>query len=659
MFIMISAWRQTNVQESTKERIKESFQEAALSITITSITDVVAFGIGSISYFYSIRLMCIFAAVSVVFAYVYMITFFAACMVIIGYREEQNRHAVTFRKVLPKKEAPSKAYYLFCAGGSSKSANHADGDVTNTVADSSLMIFFRDYYGPFLTHYVSSAATVLIFMAYLAVAIWGFTSLEEGLNFTTVANDDSYLRAYYKTEQFYFKSFGPDMSVVAIEELSYWEPNVQEGIENVMLELEASEYFYDSSMTISWLREFIRFLDFNGIKQPPQETFLHLLREQFLRIPAYEQFAPDIIFDSNNNSITSSRFYVIGKNLNTPTRESDMFLKIRAVVANSDLDLVAYHAAAPWILEQFIAIRQNTILTLSIGVAAMFLISLVLIPHPVCSLIVTLAVLSVIFGVLGYMSIWSIPLDSISMISLILALGFSVDYSAHITYGFVSASKKTRRERAIFSLYSLGAPTLQGATSTILAVIVLSTSSSYIYRTFFKTMFLVITIGAAHGLVFLPVFLMIFVPIKSQSVKNEINDRDTNNAKTVTNVMEKSRINPGFLHNEGRTSPSKHLTKNDRMVFNISNQVALPNYDSYDGSAFRSRSVLDHYSHTQQRTFRTNDTASNLDNFTECNVYKVVRNPMHTIYSRHRTGSPGGPVSPSSLTSDRFTYSYR
>ena len=125
------------------------------------------------------------------------------------------------------------------------------------------------------------------------------------------------------------------------------------------------------------------------------------------------------------------------------------------------------------------------------------------------------------------MSIWRIPLDSISMISLILALGFSVDYSAHITYGFVIASKETRRDRAIFALYSLGAPTLQGATSTILAVIALSTSDSYIYRTFFKTTFLVITIGAVHGLVFLPVFLMIFVPFKAQNVQNETNDRNT------------------------------------------------------------------------------------------------------------------------------------
>ena len=295
MFIMISAWRQTSVQESTKERIKESFQEAALSITLTSITDVVAFAIGmigSISYFYSIRLMCIFATVSVVFAYVYIITFFTACMVIIGYREEQNRHAVTFRKVLSKEEAPSKAYYLFCAGGRSSKSTTCSSDFTNTVADAALMVFFRDYYGPFITHKVSSAIIILVYMAYLAVAIWGFTSLEEGLNLTAVTNDDSYLRAYYEIEQSYFKSFGPDMSVVAIEELSYWEPDIQDEIEQVVSELEASEYFYDSSMTISWLREFIRFLNFNGITQPPKETFLYLLKEQFLKIPFTNSLLP-------------------------------------------------------------------------------------------------------------------------------------------------------------------------------------------------------------------------------------------------------------------------------------------------------------------------------------------------------------------------------
>ncbi|XP_072024915.1 patched domain-containing protein 3-like [Amphiura filiformis] len=531
MFIMISNWRLTSVYKSIKERMKETFQEAALSITITTITDILAFSIGCISQFYYIRLMCMYAAVSVIFAYIYMITFFAACMVFIGHREEKNRHAITLRKVLPKKNAPSKSYYIFCAGGSS-----VDSQDYGNVSDSGLMIFFKKYYGPFITHWVSVVVVLILYVGYLVVAIWGFTNLDEGLDLNTVGTDDSYLNAYYGVEESYFKVYGPDMSIVATEELSYWDTDIQEELENTMAKLEDSKYFHNSSISISWLREYLNFLNILGITNPSKETFLQVLREQFLSIPVFEQFVPDIIFDSTNSSIISSRFYVIGKNLVTSVRLGNMFLEIRKVLDTSNLELITYHGYAPWFMEQFIAIRQNTVLTLSIGISAMFVISLLLIPHPVCCTIVTISLVSTIIGILGYMSIWNISLDVISMLSLILALGFSVDYSAHITYAFVSSSAKTRRERSIFSLFSLGAPTLQGATSTILAVSVLSGSFSYIYRTFFSTMVLVISIGATHGLVFLPVFLMLFVPIKNPCREHAQTADEQDDAKRYKSV---------------------------------------------------------------------------------------------------------------------------
>ncbi len=61
------------------------------------------------------------------------------------------------------------------------------------------------------------------------------------------------------------------------------------------------------------------------------------------------------------------------------------------------------------------------------------------------------------------------------------------------------------------ALGALGWPILQGALSTIFGVIVLSTVEAYMIVTFFKTVFLVIAIGAIHGLIFLPVLLSIFV----------------------------------------------------------------------------------------------------------------------------------------------------
>lgn len=61
-------------------------------------------------------------------------------------------------------------------------------------------------------------------------------------------------------------------------------------------------------------------------------------------------------------------------------------------------------------------------------------------------------------------------------------------------------------------MYALGLPILQGAISTILGVIGLALAPSYIFLTFFKMVFLVIVLGALHGLVLLPVLLSFLGP---------------------------------------------------------------------------------------------------------------------------------------------------
>ena len=104
------------------------------------------------------------------------------------------------------------------------------------------------------------------------------------------------------------------------------------------------------------------------------------------------------------------------------------------------------------------------------------------------------------------MTLWGVNLDAISMITIIMSIGFSVDYSAHITYGYVISDQELPTDRIRQALGSLGWPITQGALSTILAVIVLSDVPAYMIVTFFKTVFLAISFGLLHGLVFLPLY---------------------------------------------------------------------------------------------------------------------------------------------------------
>ena len=53
-FVLLAAWRRTNTRMSVPERLGHTYAEAAVSITITSITNFISFLIGTITPFPSV-----------------------------------------------------------------------------------------------------------------------------------------------------------------------------------------------------------------------------------------------------------------------------------------------------------------------------------------------------------------------------------------------------------------------------------------------------------------------------------------------------------------------------------------------------------------------------------------------------------------------------
>lgn len=98
---MLAAWRRTSVKLSVPERMGHMLSEAAVSITITSLTDMISFWIGVISPFPSVRIFCAYSGLAVAFTYIWHITFFAGCMAVSGYCEHKNLHGTFGFKVSP------------------------------------------------------------------------------------------------------------------------------------------------------------------------------------------------------------------------------------------------------------------------------------------------------------------------------------------------------------------------------------------------------------------------------------------------------------------------------------------------------------------------------------------------------------------------------
>ena len=101
-FVLLAAWRRTSVHDDVPTRMGHAYREAAVSITITSVTDMLSFWIGVITPFPCVRIFSVYTGACVVFTYFWHLTFFGGCMAVAGYAEKQNRHALTCCIVTPK-----------------------------------------------------------------------------------------------------------------------------------------------------------------------------------------------------------------------------------------------------------------------------------------------------------------------------------------------------------------------------------------------------------------------------------------------------------------------------------------------------------------------------------------------------------------------------
>lgn len=395
-----------------------------------------------------------------------------------------------------KAKKENKWFNLCCVGG-------AYDQHTGREEVQPMNHFFKNYYGPFLTKSGSKALVILLYATYLSVSLYGCFQIQEGIDLRNLAADDSYVVKYYNDEKEYFSEYGPNIMVVIHKEFAYWDEKNMSDLETCVEDFKSLS-FIEKNIFTSWLKSYKYYGYHTKLNLTAEDVFKKNLG-LFLRF--YSDFKQDI--NITNNSIHASRFFIQTVNISTAIDEMNMLNKLRDTAKKCPVPLMVYHPAFIY-HDQYAVIITNTIQNVGVTTAVMLVISLLLIPNPLCSLWVTFSIASVILGVTGFMALWDVNLDAISMIILVVCIGFSVDFSAHISYAFVSSKRGSGNDKAVEALYHLGYPIVQGAVSTILGVVVLSASKNYIFRTFFKIMFLVIFFGLFHGIMFIPVFLTFF-----------------------------------------------------------------------------------------------------------------------------------------------------
>ena len=129
MFVIIQAFKQLEPPKEKNElpdKIAKTLTNSGVSITVTSLTDLLAFVVGSTTTVPALKSFCFFCGLGIFVVYIYQITWFTAWLVIDQRRMLANRNAclpclkirfvtsvLKIFKKHHKKKYPQKSGYLF------------------------------------------------------------------------------------------------------------------------------------------------------------------------------------------------------------------------------------------------------------------------------------------------------------------------------------------------------------------------------------------------------------------------------------------------------------------------------------------------------------------------------------------------------------------
>ena len=521
---------------SNSEQMGIALGEVGPSITTAAIGEFLSFLVGYLTDIPALESFCLCASFAVLINYFLQMTLFVAFVSLDDKRVDANRYDIVpcFKKTVGRSE-------------------HYEGKKC-------LQNFAITYY-EFLMKTPVVCTVLVIYIGMTVFSVISIFNFPLGLNQQTTVTQNGDLFNYFKTQEKYVDVGSPGYLV--FYNIDY------NNAENLALIDKMSDHLSTLSTVqppvYSWYKDFQKFMDpyykdkcnknLDVLKTQP---LAYQVRE-FLKIKTDdpcckedgmcgEPYLNDLAFN-DKGEIEASRFRfqhiplvnqsvyvnaVLQTNAVARTYRDNFTLmegrnKTQNFVLNGktvDINTVFPYSLFYVYYDQYLFIRGISVQNLLIGFATIFL-AVQLVMNLKGAALTVLFCFSCVLHLIGVLYLlnfipdYTVELNAISVVNIVVALGLSVEFCAHIIIFYMKSPKSNSLTPNVdhikYSLKNVGVSVLVGIMTTkVIGVFVLLFAPSKVFQIYyFRMYFFLIVVGFFHGFMLLPIFLT-YVNVRSK-----------------------------------------------------------------------------------------------------------------------------------------------
>ncbi|KHN84295.1 Patched domain-containing protein 3 [Toxocara canis] len=563
-FLILAGWRHSNPSADLEERMGEALAKSGASVTVTSITDVLCFAVGLISNMPVVQLFCLYTSVALTIDFIYQVTFFSAMVVYCGKRQIRIDEATKFKaRKFPLKpngvidRMMAKVAELSQCIGNLKPLKKATVAPTKQMPiegciDAKSQYKHKDAllrFVGFLHHPVTTGAVLFIFVMHITASCYLCTQVNTDFSMENLYLKDSPLNSISrKMQQFVLKeAFVVNFAIYPMP--NFADSFIREKFNRLVEELETIPNFsVGPSGTNLWTREFADAVAFWGEESEfwKQDELLSYFREYGME----DKYVTTVRRADGKEVMTGFFWSITYHNMSNFLDVKILMEKRRSIIAKyaEFFNVSSHHPLEKVPTESAASAPANFIQTAASAVILMSVLVFLFVLDVGAIISVVLSIISICVGTVGYLHLWDVRLDAVSLISMLMSIGFSVDYSAHICYHFFThkqksgarsepassngsrsisiivgsestlssaslpvsgCSQSSTRVRLEDTFKAVGWPVIQSGISTLLGMVPLIVVRAYVVAVFWKTVLLVTFLGMFHALFLLPVIFIV------------------------------------------------------------------------------------------------------------------------------------------------------